>query len=117
MLRRSENLPLGSDFDDLAQIHHRNPMGEVLDDREIVTDEKERKPKIALQVPQQVDDFCLDRHVERRNRLVAHDQIGLGGKRARSRCAGADHRKIRAASDRPHHREAAPARGAHRSAR
>ena len=87
MLRSSENLPLGSDFDDLAQIHHRDPVGEVLDDREVVADEKKRKPKLALQIPQQVNDLCLHRHVERGDRLVAHDQIGLGRKRARNRDA------------------------------
>src|ERR1700720_1307737 len=39
MFRRREDLPLVSHFDDLAEIHHGYPMGDVLDDRQIVADE------------------------------------------------------------------------------
>jgi hypothetical protein len=44
------------------------------DDGEIMGDEQVRKTVLALQVDQQVDDLRLDRDVERRDRLVAHDQ-------------------------------------------
>ena len=35
-----------------------------------------------LQVQQQVDDLGLDRDVERRDRLVGDEQLGLDGERA-----------------------------------
>ena len=40
------------------------------------------RPSSLLQILQQVDDLRLDRHVERRDRLVADDQVGLGSERA-----------------------------------
>src|SRR5262249_17111489 len=58
-------------------------MRHVLNDGEIVTDEEEREAELALQILQQVDDLRLDRNIERRDCLIAHDQVGLGGERAR----------------------------------
>ena len=40
------------------------------------------RPKSLLQVLQQVDDLRLDGDVERRDRLVADDEVGLDGERA-----------------------------------
>jgi hypothetical protein len=40
------------------------------------------RPSSLLQVLQQVDDLRLDRDVERRDRLVADDELGLDGERA-----------------------------------
>ena len=40
------------------------------------------RPQLLLQVLQQVDDLRLDRDVERGDRLVADDEVGLGGQRA-----------------------------------
>ena len=52
-----------------------------------------------LKIFEQVDDLRLDRDVERRHRLVADDQLGLQGERARDRrCAGADRPRTRAGS-------------------
>ena len=39
-------------------------------------------PKSRLEVLEQVDDLRLDRHVERRDRLVADDEVGLERERA-----------------------------------
>ena len=55
----------------------------MLDDGEVVADEQHREAEIALQVLQQVDDLRLDRDIERGHRLVAYDQVGIGGERAR----------------------------------
>src|SRR5262245_57870512 len=60
-------------------------MRHVLDDCQIVANEKHREPEFALQVLQQIDDLRLHRHVQRRHGFVADDQIGLGGKRAGAR--------------------------------
>src|SRR5258708_24514091 len=80
---RGENLTFVAQFDDLAEIHHGNPMGDVLDDREIVADEQQRQTQLALQVLQQVDDLRLDGNIERGDGLVAHDQVRFGSERPR----------------------------------
>ena len=49
---------------------------------EIVRDEQIGEAELVLQVLQQVDHLRLDRHVERRDRLVADDQLGLERQRA-----------------------------------
>ena len=52
-------------------LHHRQVMG----------DEQVRQPHLPLQLNQQVHNLRLDRHVQRRNRLVAHDELRLHRKR------------------------------------
>ena len=69
-------------LDDLAEIHDRDAVGDVLHHREVVGDEDVGEAEAALQVLQQVDDLRLDRDVERRDRLVADDEARLDGERA-----------------------------------
>ena len=73
-----------ADLDDLAEVHHRDLGAEVPDDREVVGDEQERDVELALQVLEQVDHLRLDRHVERGDRLVGHEQLGVAGSSARA---------------------------------
>ena len=73
-----------ADLDDLAQVHHRDPVGDVPDHRQVVGDEQVGQPELVLQVLEQVDHAGLDRHVQRRHRLVEHEQL-----RARSASARA----------------------------
>ena len=74
---RGEDISLWRELDDLAEIHHRHAMRDVLDNGEIVADEQQREAELPLQVLQQIDDLRLDRDVERRNRFVADDQVGF----------------------------------------
>ena len=39
------------DLDDRAEVHHRDPVGDVPDDREIVRDEQVRQVELLLQRP------------------------------------------------------------------
>jgi hypothetical protein len=78
---RVEGVPVG-DLDDLAEIHDRDPLGEVPDHGQVVRDEQERDAHVALELLEQVDDLRLDRHVQRRDRLVGDDQLGVEGERA-----------------------------------
>ena len=64
------------DLDDLAEVHHGDPVADVADHREVVRDEDVGEAELALQIGEQVDDLRLDRDVERRDRLVADDQLG-----------------------------------------
>ena len=63
------------DLDDVPEVHDRDPVGDVPDDPEIVRDEEVREVEVLLQALEEVQDLRLDRDVERRHGLVAHDQL------------------------------------------
>src|SRR5262249_40037192 len=70
-------------LDDLAEVHHRDAVGEVADHAEVVGDEEVGEAELALEVAQEVQDLRLDRDVERRGRLVADEHARADGERAR----------------------------------
>src|SRR5262249_61183815 len=51
-------------------------------DAQIVRDQDQRQVELALQLHQQVDDLRLDRNIESRDRLVAHDEFWVEDHRA-----------------------------------
>ena len=63
-------------FDDAAGAHDRDAVRDVIDNRQIVRDEQVGQPQLFLQIHQQIQNLCLDRDIERRDRLVADDQLG-----------------------------------------
>ncbi len=79
--RRAVELLRRPELDDLAQVHDRHPVADVLHDRQVVGDEQVGQPESGAQVGQEVEDLGLDRHVERRDRLVADDELRLDGER------------------------------------
>ena len=83
MARVGEQLGLVGDLDDAPEIHHGDAVADMGDDREIMRDEQIGEAVLALQVDQQIDHLGLDRDVERRDRLVAHDQARPERQRAR----------------------------------
>ena len=72
----------GRQFDDLAEVHHGHPVGDVADHAEVVGNEQVGEPEPLLQILEKVDDLGLDRHVERGDRFVADDELGLEGEGA-----------------------------------
>src|SRR4051812_25304718 len=70
------------EFHDLAQVHHGHAVAHVAHDGEIVGDEDDRQPELALKVTQQVQDLRLDRDVEGRDGFVGDDQLGIERKGA-----------------------------------
>ena len=72
--RAVQVLDLGH-LDDLAEVHHRDAVADVLHDREVVGDEEVGQAELALEVLEQVDDLRLDGDVERGDRLVADDEL------------------------------------------
>ena len=68
---------------DLAQVHDGDAVADVAHDREVVGDEDDRQPQLALQLGEQVDDLRLDRDVEGRDGLVGHHELRLQGDGAR----------------------------------
>ena len=87
MAGRSEQRLRIRGLDDDAEIHHRDPVGDVLHHREVVRDEDVGEAEPVLQVAQQIEDLRADRDIERRDRLVADDQLRLDRERAGNRDA------------------------------
>src|SRR5579883_311462 len=63
-------------LDDAARAHDGDAIGDIVDHGEIVRDEEICERELPLQIFQQVEDLRLDRYVERRDRLIANDEIG-----------------------------------------
>ena len=57
-------------LDDLAGIHDRGAIADTGNQTEIVRYEQHGRPARASQRAEQIDDARLDRHVERRCRLI-----------------------------------------------
>ena len=60
---------------DLAHVHHRDPLAEVLDDGQVVGDEQVGEVVVLLEILQQLQDLRLHRHVQGGYRLVGDDEL------------------------------------------
>ena len=80
---RANSSAAGRELDDLAEVHDRDPVGDVADDREVVGDEEIGEAERLLELDEQVQHLRLDRDVERRHRLVGDDELRLQDERAR----------------------------------
>ena len=60
MQRPHEERALVRELDDAAEIHHRDAVGHVGDDREVVGDEQIRESALALQIAQQIHDLRME---------------------------------------------------------
>jgi hypothetical protein len=78
MARALDHVAHRTDLDDPAGIHHGDAVGGLGDHAHVVGDQHHRGAVLAAQPLQQRDDLRLDRHVERRRRLVGDDQLRLG---------------------------------------
>ncbi len=83
MLRVGEDARRRTGLDDLAVLHHADPVGKLAHDPEIMGDEQQAHPLPGLQIREQIEDLRLDRHVKRRGRLVGDQKIGAVGQRHR----------------------------------
>ena len=68
---------------DVAEVHDRDAVRDLPDDREVVGHEQVGDAEVLLEVAQQVQDLGLDRDVERRDGLVADDELRPQRDRAR----------------------------------
>ena len=62
-------------FDNLAQVHDGDVVGQVFYNRQVVRDKQVRQIVFVAQVRQQVDDLRLNRDVQRGNRFVQNDEF------------------------------------------
>jgi len=70
-------------FHQVAQVHHADVVGNVLHHRKVVGDEQVGEFQFFLQIHQQVDNLRLNGDIQRRQRLVAHDELRVQRERAR----------------------------------
>ena len=70
-------------LDDATEVHHGDPVADVLDDAQVVRDEEVREAHLRLQVGHEVQDLRLDRQVERGYRLVGDDEARADRERTR----------------------------------
>ena len=83
VMGRREDLLDRALLHDLAEIHHRHPVGDVAHQRQVVADEHHGRAAVPLDVEQQGDDRRLHRDVERRDGLIRHDEFRAAGEGAR----------------------------------
>ena len=69
-------------LDDLAEIHHRDMVGDVLDHGKVVRHEDIGEAEPVLELAQEVEDLRADRDVECRDWFVADNQFRLDRERA-----------------------------------
>ena len=62
------------EFNDFADIHDGDAVGDVLNDAEVVRDEEISQFQLFLQVLQQVENLRLDRDIKGGDRLIGDDQ-------------------------------------------
>src|SRR5881409_921076 len=74
-------------LDDLPQVHDPDAVREDPREGEVVGDEQVGEAFLLPQLQEQLEDFRADRHVEHRDGLVGHDELGIQDERTRDRYA------------------------------
>ena len=68
----------GAELDQLADVHHGDPIADVLDHRKIVGHEEQGQAQTLLELEEEIQHLRLHRDVQRGHRLVGHHEPGLG---------------------------------------
>src|SRR5947209_2594037 len=71
----TEELLAGSELNNFAEVHHGDPIADLLHHRHVVGDKEIGQVEVVLQILEQIEDLRLDRNVERRHRFVGDDQL------------------------------------------
>jgi hypothetical protein len=77
MQRSTKDAAGGADFNDLTGVDHRNPIGQVTDDTEVVGDEQDAGANALAQLVKEIEDLGLDGNVERRGGFVGNKQFRM----------------------------------------
>ena len=89
VVRARESAVGRRDLDHAAEIHDHDAVGDVLHHAEVVADEQVGEAELLAQLHEQVEHLRLDRDVERRDRLVADEELRLHRERPGDADAGA----------------------------
>ena len=68
--------------DHLAEVHDGDAVGDMAHDQQVMGDEQIGQAEFFLQLIEHVDDLRLNRYVQRGDRLVADDEVGIDRQRA-----------------------------------
>lgn len=79
-------MPIQYPFDS-ARMHNCRTVAHVRDDIHVVADQEQCHPMGGFDEIEQVENFCLHRHVQRGSRLIQQQQGGAQQQRARNRDA------------------------------
>ena len=71
-------------LNDMAEVHNGNSVRNMTYNQKVVSYKEIRKPELFLKLVKHIDNLSLNRNVKRGYRLVAHDEIGVNGKRTRN---------------------------------
>ena len=77
MLRRLEDLFGRAELDDATEVHHRDAVGDVPREPEIVGDDEDRDAGLVDEPAHELQDLAPHRRVEARHRLVGDEQAWL----------------------------------------
>src|SRR5438067_2245986 len=77
-----EELFRGAGLDDDAEVHHRDAVRNMTDDRQVMGDEQVGEPELLFQVLEEVDHPGAHRDVKGRNGFVENDHLGPQRQRA-----------------------------------
>ena len=83
MGRALEQLGCRRGLDHPPSVHHHHPVGVAGDDTQVVGDEQHRHAELVLQPIEQLENLCLNRHVEGRRGLVGDEDLGVTDERHR----------------------------------
>ena len=72
----------GTNLDHRSEVENGDPVADRFDHRQIVADEKVGQIEFGLEIGQKVQNLCLHRNVEGRDRFVEDQDTGIRGKRA-----------------------------------
>ena len=81
----AEHQPGWAVLDDLAAVHHHDPVGHLQHRPDVVADEQHGEPQLGAQRAQPVEDVPLHHDVQAGGRLVEQHQLGPQGERQRQR--------------------------------
>ena len=81
MLGIVEHLLGGALLDDLAGVHHADPVAHRADHAEVVGDQQDRRVGVRPQGAHEIEHLGLDGGVETGGRLVEHEQLRVAGER------------------------------------
>ena len=68
---------------DLTGVHHGTAVAELGDHRQVMRDEDQRKPEVAAECVEQLEDLRLHHHIQRRRRLVRDQDARIARQRHR----------------------------------
>ena len=82
VLGRGQHLLRRPGLDHPAEVHHRDPVGDVPRQPEVVGDHEDAETELLTELEQEREDLAADRRVEAGDRLVGDQQLRLEGERA-----------------------------------